>query len=71
MHISERIHKDPLELDFLVPLPNPLTFEDIPRIDESRKVWDLGMKQLQKIFFEHLANVDQDFYAKADKYREI
>ena len=37
--IGERIAKDPIELGFLVNLPEVVSFENIPRINDSRGVW--------------------------------
>ena len=37
--IGERIAKDPIELGFLVPLPKSVSFEGIPRINDSKSVW--------------------------------
>ena len=37
--IGERIAKDPLETGFLVKLPAFITFEHIPRMNDSRSVW--------------------------------
>lgn len=34
--IGSRIAKDPIELGFLVPLPEKINFEEMPKVDGSR-----------------------------------
>lgn len=71
LHISERIFKDPMELDFLVPMPEKVCFEDIPQINDAKKVWKLGMRKIEETFAEHVANMHMDFEDKARTYAHI
>ena len=66
--IKERIEKDPHELNFLVPLPEVIEFYKIPKINDARSVWRLGMRKLEETFAEHIANMHLDFEDKANQY---
>lgn len=66
--VGDRIKKDPHELDFLVPLPEKIEFHMIPKINEARSVWRIGMRKLEETFAEHIANMHLDFEDKAQKY---
>lgn len=66
--VGDRIKKDPHELDFLVPLPEKIEFHMIPKINEARSVWRIGMRKLEETFAEHIANMHLDFEEKAQKY---
>ena len=63
--VGDRIKKDPHELDFLVPLPEKIEFHMIPKINEARSVWRIGMRKLEETFAEHIANMHLDFEEKA------
>jgi hypothetical protein len=63
--VGDRIKKDPHELDFLVPLPEKIEFGMIPKINEARSVWRIGMRKLEETFAEHIANMHLDFEDKA------
>ena len=63
--VGERIKKDPHELDFLVPLPEKVEFHMIPKINDARSVWRIGMRKLEETFAEHIANMHLDFEEKA------
>ena len=63
--VGDRIKKDPHELDFLVPLPEKIEFSAIPKINEARSVWRIGMRKLEETFAEHIANMHLDFEDKA------
>ena len=69
--VGDRIKKDPHELDFLVPLPEKIEFHMIPKINEARSVWRIGMRKLEETFAEHIANMHLDFEEKAQKYEFI
>jgi len=71
MEIGERIAKDPIELKFLVPLPEKIDFEAIPRINDARSVWRLGMRKIEECFAEHIANMHLDFEDKAKEMERI
>lgn len=63
--VGDRIKKDPHELDFLVPLPEKIEFHMIPKINDARGVWRIGMRKLEETFAEHIANMHLDFEEKA------
>ena len=69
--VGDRIKKDPHELDFLVPLPEKIEFHMIPKINDARSVWRIGMRKLEETFAEHIANMHLDFEDKAQKYEHI
>ena len=71
LEIGERISKDPIELKFLVPLPEKIDFEAIPRINDARSVWRLGMRKIEECFAEHIANMHLDFEDKAKEMERI
>jgi hypothetical protein len=69
--VGDRIKKDPHELSFLVPLPEKIEFHMIPKINDARGVWRIGMRKLEETFAEHIANMHLDFEEKANKYEFI
>lgn len=69
--IGARIEKDPFEMDFLVKLPNIISFTDIPSVNECRSVWRLGMRKIEECFAEHIANLHMDFEDKAKEFEKI
>jgi hypothetical protein len=48
-----------------------VTFENIPKINDSRGVWRLGMRKIEETFAEHIANMHLDFEDKALQYEKI
>ena len=72
--IAKRIETDPHELDFLDPylhLPEKVDISSVPQINKSRSVWRLGMRKLEEIFAEHIANMHLDFEEKANEYEKL
>ena len=70
--IAKRIEKDPLELELLeTELPENVTFDTIPKINDARGVWRLGMRKIEETFAEHIANMHLDFEDKALQYEKI
>ena len=63
--VKDRIKADPHELSFPVPLPEKIEFHMIPKINEARGVWRIGMRKLEETFAEHIANMHLDFEDKA------
>jgi hypothetical protein len=55
-------------MSFLTPLPEKIVFHDIPKINDARSVWRVGMRKLEETFAEHIANMHLDFEAKAIRY---
>ena len=70
--IAQRIEKDPLELEILeTELPESVDFTTIPKINDARGVWRLGMRKIEECFAEHIANMHLDFEDKAIQYEKI
>jgi hypothetical protein len=55
-------------MSFLTPLPEKIEFNTIPKINDARSVWRVGMRKLEETFAEHIANMHLDFEAKAVKF---
>ena len=72
MDIKDRIEKNPYEMEFMKPyleaIPEKVKFEDIPKMNDAKSVWSLGMRKLEEIFAEHIANMHLDFEDKLTKY---
>jgi len=51
---------------YLDVVPERVAFDQIPKINESRSVWRLGMRKLEETFAEHIANMHLDFEDKAN-----
>jgi len=49
-------------------LPEVIEFYKIPKINDARSVWRLGMRKLEETFAEHIANMHLDFEDKANQY---
>ena len=43
----------------------------IPKINDARGVWRLGMRKIEECFAEHIANMHLDFEDKAIQYEKI
>ena len=70
--VAQRIEKDPLELEILeTELPESVEFATIPKINDARGVWRLGMRKIEECFAEHIANMHLDFEDKAIQYEKI
>ena len=69
--IAERIEKDPLELEFLQPLPEKIEFFQIPRIMDCRNLWRQGMRKVEEVFMDHINAMHMDFETKARQFEEV
>jgi hypothetical protein len=69
--IGERIAKDPLEMNIWRKLPNFPEFLTIPKISEARTVWRTGIRKIEEVWAEHIANMHLDFEKKAMHYEKI
>lgn len=69
--IAKRIEANPLELEFLKPLPESLDFRSIPNINETRNIWRLGIRKVEETFADLINQVNADFDAKAFKYETV
>ena len=56
---------------FLTPLPEQIEFHQIPKINDARSQWRLGMRKVEEVFAEHIASMHLDFEEKAKKFEEI
>ena len=41
---------DPLDMNFLVDLPEHVEIMNIPRLSEIKQIWHQGMKRLEEVF---------------------
>ena len=64
--LCKRIEDCPLELEFMEPMPENIDFMTIPKINEARSVWRAGMRKLEEVFAEHIANMHLDFDDRAN-----
>ena len=48
----------------MVKLPEEVKFNDIPKINDAKSVWRLGMRKIEETFAEHIANMHIDFEDK-------
>lgn len=75
MDIKDRIEKNPYEMEFMKPyleaIPEKVVFADVPKMNAAKGVWSLGMRKLEEIFAEHIANMHLDFEDKLIKYEQI
>jgi hypothetical protein len=69
--VGDRIRKDPHELNFLVPLPEKIDYYGIPKINDARHQWRLGMRKVEEVFADHINAMHLDFEEKAVKYEYI
>lgn len=63
--IGARIAKDPIELGFLVPLPEKINLDEMPRVNASRQTWREGMAKVEEAFAEHMRSMHMDFEEKS------
>ncbi len=64
-------HNDSIRLD--VPLPEDISLDNLPRINDMKQIWRAGIKQLEDVFAEHIAKMNDAFEKKAlefDRVRE-
>lgn len=55
----------------MVKLPEEVKFNDIPKINDAKSVWRLGMRKIEETFAEHIANMHIDFEDKVVTYANI
>lgn len=55
----------------MVKLPEEVKFNDIPKINDAKSVWRLGMRKIEEVFAEHIANMHIDFEDKVVTYANI
>lgn len=63
--------KDPNEFDFNVPLPETIEIDRMSRISEVKSIWRSGIKQLEEIFADHIARINDLFDERALEYDKI
>lgn len=62
---------DSIRLD--VPLPEDITIDNLPKINDMKQIWRAGIKQLEDVFAEHISKMNDAFEKKAlefDRVRE-
>ena len=52
-------------------MPEMIDFMAIPKVSEARKVWRTGMRKLEEVFAEHIANMNLDFEDKVKSLSTI
>lgn len=58
-------------LNFNVPLPETINIDRLGRISDVKSVWRSGIKQLEEIFAEHIAKINDMFDDRALEYDRI
>ena len=53
------------------PMPEKVDWATVPRVNEARTVWRAGMRKLEEVFAEHIANMHLDFDDRADQYQKV
>lgn len=66
--ISRRISNDPLESEILQPLPEKIDYSKVPKIQDTRSIWRIGMRKLEEVFAEHVANLHLDFDDRLNQF---
>ena len=73
--IGERIEENPLEMEFMKPyldvVPESISLAKIPRINEMRTEWRVGMRKVEEAFSDHVANMHLEFEKKAKEYDKV
>jgi hypothetical protein len=59
--IAKRIEENPLELEFLKPLPDKVELRHIPNVNETRNIWRLGIRKVEETFADLISQVNMDF----------
>lgn len=62
---------DPFLLNFNVPLPETVHIERMGRISEVKSIWRSGIKQIEEIFSDHIAKINDLFDERALEYDKI
>jgi hypothetical protein len=73
-NVAQRIQEDPHEMYFLDPYhyaPEKVDFADVPSVSHSRSLWRNGIRKVEEAFSEHIANMHQDFEAKANQFENV
>jgi hypothetical protein len=52
-------------------MPEMIDFMLIPKVDKARTVWRTGMRKLEEVFAEHIANMNLDFEDKFNSLKTI
>ena len=52
---------DPNGLDFNVPLPHDIHVDRMSRISDVKSIWRSGIKQIEEIFADHIAKINDLF----------
>lgn len=58
-------------LNFNVPLPEVINIDRMSRISDVKSVWRSGIKQIEEIFAEHIAKINDMFDDRALEYDRI
>ena len=69
--VGSRIAKDPIELGFLVPLPEKINIGSMPRVEGSRQTFRDGMARVEEAFADHMRRIHLDFEEKARAWESV
>ena len=69
--LCERVKVCPLELEIMEPIPEKVEWATVPKVNEARVVWRAGMRKLEEVFAEHIANMHLDFDDRANQYQAV
>ena len=61
----------PPPLDFNIPLPETVNIDRMSRISDVKSIWRSGIKQIEEIFSEHIAKINDLFDDRALEYDKI
>ena len=58
-------------MDFNIPLPENVNIDRMSRISDVKSIWRSGIKQIEEIFSEHIAKINDLFDDRALEYDKI
>jgi len=68
---SHEVKAGPPPLDFNVPLPEKINIDRLSRISDVKSIWRSGIKQIEEIFADHIAKINDLFDERALEFERI
>lgn len=68
---GQEVKGGPPPLDFNIPLPETVNIDRMSRISDVKSIWRSGIKQIEEIFSEHIAKINDLFDDRALEYDKI
>lgn len=62
---------DPLEMNFLVELPEHVEITSIPRVTEIKQIWQSGIRRVEEAFQDTIQKMNIEFDVKTSDYSRI